>query len=274
MRPMMAQFPAEYIPFDRRVKDMLKGIGILSVIAGVLNYAYFLWRDPKTVGIWTGIIIAGLVIVWFVFLWIWRQIDGLSRRIMSPIENIDSDSDYAIDPPLEGLKQAFPVTCDGVGGLLPVEKFEFAKKLIFGFMRYNVIQKNNPAKIKEVSDRSNGLLKDFEINLALDQLIAEGELHLEGNEVKAGSATILIIDWTLINNIFEALKVEYWSLDKSFGDQRFEIAKNRVLKRFKYKPLEKWYDINSELLDVIERYKAGKTVTPMSHDDVTGELEL
>lgn len=270
----MANFPAEYIPFDRRVKDLLKGIGILIVIALVLNYGYFLWQDPKTIGIYTGAVIVGCIIIWFVFLWIWRHIDSLSRRIMSPTEQADSDSEYDPDPPPEALKQAFPANSDGVGGLLPVEKFEFAKKLIFGFMRYNVIQKNNPAKIKEVSDRSNGLLKDFEINLALDQLIAEGELHLEGNEVKAGSAQILIIDWTLINNIFEALKVEYWSLDKSYGDQRFEIAKNRVLKRFKYKPLEKWFDINSELLDVIEGYKEKKTVTSVSYDDMTGELEL
>jgi hypothetical protein len=141
-------------------------------------------------------------------------------------------------------------------------------------MRFNRIQKNNPAHIKELSDRSNGLLKDFEINLALDQLIAEGQLHLEGNEVKAGEAEIRIIDWTLINNIFEALKCEYWSLDKSLGDDRFEIAKNRVLKRFKYKSVEKWFDVNSELLDVIEGYKAGKAVTPVSYDDVTGELTL
>jgi hypothetical protein len=270
----MANFPAEYIPFDRRVKDLLKGIGIISLIAAVLNYAYFFYDNPKLIGTWTGIVIVGLIVVWFIFLWIWRQIDSLSRRIMSPTDNSADEAENIPEPPPIGQKQAFPATSDGVGGLLSVEKYQFASKIIFGFMRFNRIQKNNPAHIKELSDRSNGLLKDFEINLALDQLIAEGQLHLEGNEVKAGEAEIRIIDWTLINNIFEALKCEYWSLDKSLGDDRFEIAKNRVLKRFKYKSVEKWFDVNSELLDVIEGYKAGKAVTPVSYDDVTGELTL
>lgn len=270
----MANFPAEYVPFDRRVKDLLKGIGIISGIAAVLNYAYFLYDNPKLIGMWTGIIIAGLIIVWFLFLWVWRQIDSISRRIMSPTDKTDFDLQIDDTPPPEGLKQAFPATSDGVGGLLSVEKYQFASKIIFGYMRYNRIQKNNPAHIKELSDRSNGLLKDYEINLALDQLIAEGQLHLEGNEVKAGEAEIMILDWTLINNIFEAVKCEYWSLNKSLGDQRFEIAKNKVLKRFKYKEVQKWHSINSELLDVIESYKAGKSVTPVSYDDVTGELEL
>lgn len=270
----MANFPAEYIPFDRRVKDLLKGIGIISLIAAVLNYAWFFYQDPKLIGTWTGIVIVGLVLIWFVFLWIWRQIDSLSRRIMSPTDKTDFDLQIDDIPPPEGLKQAFPATSDGVGGLLSVEKYQFASKIIFGYMRYNRIQKNNPAHIKELSDRSNGLLKDFEINLALDQLIAEGQLHLEGNEVKAGEAEIRIIDWTLINNIFEALKCEYWMLDKTLGDQRFDIAKNKVLKRFEYKSVDKWFDVNSELLDVIELYKKEKSVTPVSYDDVTGELEL
>lgn len=270
----MANFPTEYIPFDRRVKDLLKGIGILSLIAAVLNYVWFFYQDPKLIGIWTAGILAGLLVVWFVFLWIWRQIDSLSRRIMSPTENTDFDTQIDDTPPPEALKQPFPATSDGVGGLLSVEKYQFAGKIVFGYMRYNRIQKNNPAHIKELSDRSMGLLKDFEINLALDQLIAEGQLHLEGNEVKAGEAEIKIIDWTLINNIFEALKCEYWSLDKSLGDERFEIAKERVLKRFEYKSVTDWHRINSELLDVIEEYEAGKSVTPASCDDVTGELIL
>lgn len=270
----MAQFPAEYIPFDRRVKDLLKGIGIISLIAAVLNYAWFFYQYPKLIGIWTVGILAGLLIVWFVFLWIWRQIDSLSRRIMSPTDKTDFDLQIDDIPPPEGLKQPFPATSDGVGGLLSVEKYQFASKIIFGYMRYNRIQKNNPAHIKELSDRSNGLLRDFEINLALDQLIAEGQLRLEGNEVKAGEAEIKIIDWTLINNIFEAVKCEYWTLDKALGDQRFDIAKNKVLNRFKYKEVQKWHSINSELLGVIEAYKAGKAVTPASYDDVTGELEL
>jgi len=270
----MANFPTEYIPFDRRVKDLLKGIGILSGIAAVINYAWFFYQDPKLIGMWTAGILAGLLVVWFVFLWIWRQIDSLSRRIMSPTENTDFDTEIDDTPPPDGLKQAFPATSDGVGGLLSVEKYQFASKIVFGYMRYNRIQKNNPAHIKELSDRSMGLLRDFEINLALDQLIAEGQLHLEGNEVKAGEAEIKIIDWTLINNIFEALKCEFWSLDKSLGDERFEIAKERVLKRFEYKSVEKWFDVNSELLDVIHTYDKKKAVTPVSYDDVTGELEL
>lgn len=270
----MANFPAEYIPFDRRVKDLLKGIGILSAIAAVLNYGYFLYDNPKLIGTWTGIIIVCLIIIWFMFLWIWRQIDSLSRRIMSPTEYQSEEPENISEPPPIGQKQGFPDTSDGVGGLLSLEKYQFAGKIIFGFMRFNRIQKNNPAHIRELSDRSNGFLKDYEINLALDQLIAENQLHLEGNEVKAGEAEIKILDWTLINNIFEAVKCEYWSLNKSLGDQRFEIAKNKVLKRFKYKEPQKWTDVNSELLDVIEQYKAGKPVTPVSYDDVTGELEL
>lgn len=270
----MANFPAEYIPFDRRVKDLLKGIGILFLIAAVLNYVWFLYQDPKLIGMWTAGILAGLLIIWFVFLWIWKQIDSISRRIMSPTDKTDFDLQIDDTPPPEALKQPFPTTSDGVGGLLSIEKYQFASKIIFGYMRYNRIQKNNPAHIKELSDRSNGLLRDFEINLALDQLIAEGQLHLEGNEVKAGEAEIKIIDWTLINNIFEALKCEYWMLDKTLGDQRFDIAKNKVLKRFKYKSVEKWFDINSELLGAIEAYKAGKAVIPVSYDDVTGELQL
>lgn len=193
---------------------------------------------------------------------------------MSPTENTDFDAENDDTPPPEGLKQAFPATSDGVGGLLSVEKYQFAGKIIFGYMRYNRIQKNNPAHIKELSDRSLGLLKDFEINLALDQLIAEGQLHLEGNEVKAGEAEIIILDWTLINNIFEAVKCEYWSMNQSIGDRRFELAKDRILNRFKYKSVTDWHRINSELLDVIEQYKEGKSVTPASYDDVTGELIL
>lgn len=270
----MANFPAEYIPFDRRVKDLLKGIGILSLIAAVLNYVWFFYQDPKLIGMWTAGILAGCLLAWFVFLWIWRQIDSLSRRIMSPTENTDFDTENDDTPPPEGLKQAFPATSDGVGGLLSVEKYQFAGKIIFGYMRYNRIQKNNPAHIKELSDRSLGLLKDFEINLALDQLIAEGQLHLEGNEVKAGEAEIIILDWTLINNIFEAVKCEYWSMNQSIGDRRFELAKDRILNRFKYKSVTDWHRINSELLDVIEQYKEGKSVTPASYDDVTGELIL
>jgi hypothetical protein len=273
-KKLMANFPAEYIPFDRRVKDLLKGIGIISAIAAVLNYVWFFYQDPKLIGTWTGIVIVGLVLIWFAFLWIWRQIDSLSRRIMSPTDHsLDEDENISAPPP-EALKQAFPATSDGVGGLLSVEKYQFASKIIFGYMRYNRIQKNNPAHIKELSDRSNGLLRDFEINLALDQLIAEGQLHLEGNDLQAGEAEIRIIDWTLINNVFEAVKCEYWSLDKSLGDERFEMAKNKVLNRFKYKSVEKWFDINSELLDVIHTYDEKKAVTTVSYDDVTGELEL
>lgn len=266
----MANLPAEWIPPHRIllswIYSILIGIGCVLVI----YYAYNFYRDPET---WLRYTYIGLgCIIGFVFIgaWLYMRFDALTR---SPIRD-GHEPENNDTPPPEALKQAFPATSDGVGGLLPVEKYQFASKIVFGYMRYNRIQKNNPAHIKELSDRSMGLLKDYEINLALDQLIAEGQLHLEGNEVKAGEAEIKIIDWTLINNIFEALKCEYWSLDKSLEDERFQIAKDKVLKRFKYKSVEKWFDVNSELLGVIEDYKAGKAVTPVSYDDVTGELEL
>jgi hypothetical protein len=266
----MANLPAEYIPPHRVLLSWIYTILIAVGCILVIYYVYSFYRDPETWLRYTYIGLGCIVGLVFIGAWLYLRFDALTR---SPIGDAYEAENIPVPPP-EGLKQPFPATSDGVGGLLSVEKYQFAGKIVFGYMRYNRIQKNNPAHIKELSDRSMGLLKDFEINLALDQLIAEGQLHLEGNEVKAGEAEIKIIDWTLINNIFEALKCEYWSLDKSLGDERFEIAKERVLKRFKYKSVEKWFDINSELLDVIHTYDEKKAVTTVSYDDVTGELEL
>lgn len=231
-----------YIPFYVRVLDRLKGIGIILAVMILLAYGLYFYYNPKETAVYTGSAIGVLFLVW---IFIGQMANLLARR----------NGETAETPPPYAEMQPEMKSIDGVGGIISVHKFELGRRLILHYIKYNPLNKKNPADIAQLVKRSNQVLNDAEFGLIIDQLTHEEELIIESNGTVSAFQPGKVLNEDFINNLFQYLVVLSETEFRSVPDsEQFQQIVCFITNRFKNKPVSEWTEIHSGILDEISSY--------------------
>lgn len=232
-----------YIPFYVRVLDRLKGIGIILAVILLLAYGLYFYYFPKETAIYTGAVIGVLILTWIFIGQVANILSGRNREEIS-----------LTPPPYAEIQQEMKVI-DGVGGIISVHKFELGRRLILHYIRYNPLNKKNPADISQLVKRSNQVLNDAEFGLIIDQLVSEEELITDSSGTVSAVQPGKVLNEDFINNLFQYLVVLSETKFRSVPDeQQFQTIVQFITDRFKNRPVSDWTEIHSGILDEIAEY--------------------
>lgn len=233
-----------YIPFYVRVLDRLKGIGIILAVMILLAYGLYFYYNPKETAIYTGAVIGVLFLTWIF-------VGQLAALLTRKQEQIGQDT-----PPVHEIQPEMRVI-DGVGGIISVHKFELGRRLILHYIKYNPLNKKNPADISQLVKRSNQVLNDAEFGLIIDQLTHEQELIIEPTGNVTAYQPDKIINEEFINNLFQYLVVlSETEFKKVPEEKQFQGIVSHITNMFKGRPVSEWIEIHSGILDEIALYMA------------------
>lgn len=232
-----------YIPFYVRVIDRLKGIGIIIAVVLVLAYALYFYYYPRETAIYTGAVIGVIFLIWILIgqiaaLLSYRKTEGITLNTPPVLEN---------SPEMRNIS--------GVGGILSVEKFELGRRLVHHYIRYNPLNKKNPADVSQIVKRSQQVLTDADVGLIIDQLTEEEELFVTSDGQVREPQPGQVINEDFVNNLFQYLVVLSETRFKDLPEEtQFQEIVKFIVSRFENKPVSDWPEIHSKILDAIGEY--------------------